>query len=488
MGNLSIVEKVLKKRGIDESSLVFVKEDELDFPELNNVVNVLSTEFFLKEVGKVGILYDVDVDGLFSGYILEDFFNRMGKTVVNFINPMKKHGLVKESLKWVSKEKLDWLFVVDAGSSDFKAMKKCLEMGTKVVVLDHHPYKEKDYPDGIWVVNISKYPKLPPLSGCGVVYRFIEAVGKVFEIETKQYETFVGITVMSDMCRMDVPENRYYVQKAYEGNRATVFLKRFKFYGSYRSFYGWGVNPYLNALIRTGEEKKAVMTVNSMDRFAKMNRIPDDVKRVKARQIRMKEELLERGKVKKGKGVVFHLRHGVDELATLNGLVANQLLQEYGMGALVLAYDKEKLVWRGSFRGLQFTNKELKKWGFKVKGHPHACGVVIDNEGLKKFFKEFKYTTEVSREKADIYINPGELTREEWVEIAYFNEYSGTGMPEIVVSYKRGEDEIDSENTEFGVRNLYMKDGEIKDFTRGDTGDLRVIPVIDKYGYQLIRA
>lgn len=485
---MGIVDKILKKRGIGEEYLGFHKEDELDFPELDEVVNVLSTQFFLQEVGKVGVHYDVDVDGLYAGYILEDVLGRMGKDVVNFINPMKKHGFTKESIEWVREQRLEWLFVVDAGSSDFGYMKECLEMGTKVVVLDHHPYEEEKYPEGIWVINISKYPELPPLSGCGVVYRFIEKVGKIFGIDTKQYETFVGITVMSDMCSMAHPESRYYVSKAYDGYRDTEFLKKFRFYGSHRSFYGWGVNPYLNALIRTGEEKKAVMIVNNMNRLAKMNRVPDDVKRVKARQERMKEDLFSRGELRKRKGVVLHLRHGVDELASLNGLVANQLVKEHGVGALVLAYNKEYKVWQGSFRGLQFTNKELTKWGFWVKGHDFACGVKIDNEGLKKFYKDFSYSSEVDRGKADIYINSGQLTKEDWMDIAAFNEYSGTDMKEIIVAYMRGEEEITTEEEEYGVQSIYTKDGEIKDFTSGNTGDLRVVPILDKEGYQFIRA
>lgn len=485
---MGLVEKILAKRKVTPEQLEFYKAAKLQFPELDKLVNDLTGQFFLQDTLKVGILYDTDVDGLFSGYILEDFLGRMGKVVVNFINPMKKHGISKEAMDWVGEQQLDWLFVVDAGSGDVEEMKRCVAMGTNVVVLDHHPYEPQEYDEGIWVVNISKYPELPAVSGCGVVYRFLELVGERFGMSVKQYETYVGITILSDMCTMDDPENRYYVSQAYEGYRDSIFLQKFRWYGSHRSFYGWGVSPYLNALIRTGEEKRAVMVVNNMDRRAKMTRIPEDVKRVKARQKEMVEELFSRGELKKRRSVTLHLRKGVDELATLNGLVANGLVKEYGKSALVMAYDAGDKLWKGSFRGLHYTEHTLREWGFWTSGHPKACGVKISNEGLKTFYRDFVYRDMAEREKADLYINQGQLTTDEWLDIATFNEYSGTNMPEIVVEYKAGVNDVDSEGEIYGVKSLYVADGEIKDFTAGVSDELRVVPILDKSGHQLVRA
>lgn len=487
MIRMSIVDKVLKKRGVDVKQLKSEKAKKLNFPELDEVVNYMVTNYFMKEVGKTGVFYDVDVDGLMSGYTLEDFLNRMGKSTVNYINPMKEHGLTEKSLEWVREEKLDWLFIVDAGSDDFDKMVECLAMGTKVVVLDHHPYTERVYPEGIWVVNISKYDNLPKLSGCGVVYRYIEMLGELFDMETTQYETFVGITVISDMCSMADAENRYYVERAYEGYRDNVFLKKFKLYGSLKSFYGWGVIPYLNALIRTGEEKRAVMVVNNMNRYAKMNRIPDDVKRVKNRQKDMMGELFGKGKISNNGSVVMHLRHGIDELRTLNGLVANGLISEYGHSALVMAYDMDKKMWRGSFRGSDFDRSVLNEWGFWTKGHPKACGVKIRNRDLKKFHKNFVNKKKIKKDKADIYVNAGELSKDDWLDIAQFNEYSGVDMPEIVVAYKKGTEEVIDEYEEWGLSILRTKDGEVKDFSKSTTEDLHVIALLDSNGYQHIR-
>src|SRR5699024_9007938 len=128
----------------------------------------------------------------------------------------------------------DWLFVVDAGSGDSEYINKLTESGIKVVVLDHHPYeKNKEINNKMsWILNVVDKPNLPKLSGCGVVYRFVEKLGKLFEDLTGQYEKYVGITVLSDMCDMSEPENRYYVKRSYEEYRGNSFLQQFKFYGS----------------------------------------------------------------------------------------------------------------------------------------------------------------------------------------------------------------------------------------------------------------
>ncbi|MFV1457738.1 hypothetical protein, partial [Bacillus mycoides] len=123
------------------------------------------------------------------------------------------------------------MFVVDAGSGDTKALNFLAEKwGVKVVVLDHHPYKRKTplVKDGVWVINPIDHEHLPHLSGCGVVYRFIEQLGKQFKVMTEMYEKYVGITVLSDICDMRDAENRYYVRRAYAEYRANYMFNQFR--------------------------------------------------------------------------------------------------------------------------------------------------------------------------------------------------------------------------------------------------------------------
>ena len=499
MTKKSLLAKVLEKRGISLKDFKFEKYPNLieNFPELENAIKDTLEELFYDAPAdiEIGVHYDVDSDGLFAGYIMEDFLKRMGFTEVhNFINPLKKHGIVEETIEWAIEKNLKWLFVVDSGSTNYDEIRYLTEKGIKVVVLDHHPYTEQELPENAWLVNISKYPNLPDISGCGVTYRFIEGVADAFEnMIVDDYEVFVGITAISDMMDMRDSENRYYVRQAFEGRSSTELFRKIPFWGSNMSFYGWQLVPYLNAMIRIGAEKRAVRVVNNMNDRIQMARTEAEIKRIKGLQKDFMSELEQRSKIKENDHVVLCLRIGEDKLRTLNGLVGNQLVSKYGKSALVLAYNKEIDRWSGSFRGFQFTNKELTEWGFECKGHPQACGASISHEGLLKFFKEATFPP-YEKPKADIYVDEDEITDHDLLEIAQFNEYTGTGLPKILIGFKNGTDSIEAID-EVGNKNiLILNKFEVIDFDQTteigvniDKEDLIVTPTLSLDGYQLFK-
>lgn len=499
---MSVFEKVLNKRGINMEEFKFEREKNLKFPELNKAVAETLSQFFLQETSinaeeqdNVGVFYDADVDGLFSGYILEDFLTRLQKwNVLRHMNTGKSHGITDETIKWVENNNIKWLFVVDAGSTNTKEINYLTEKGVKVVVLDHHPYKEEPLNEGAWLVNISKYKDLPPISGCGMTYRYIEKIAEVFDIEVSHYEVFVGITTISDMVNVDWNENRYYMKRAYEGRESTLLFRKFPFWGSSLTFYGWQLVPYLNAVIRVGYEKRALDIVNNMNSIRKMQRTESDVKRIKALQEQMKEDLFEKSEIKVNDHVTLCLRKGKDNLTTINGLVGNKLVSDYGQSALVLYLDRVKREWKGSFRGKQFTNKDLEKWNFKTMGHAQACGVVVKHEDLIKFYKEAEFEA-YEQKKADLYVDESELTPEVLLEIANFNEFTGVGLPKIILGFKKGASvvqAVDSSNEKRKI--LILENHEVIDFTGQETDiyadeyqELIFTPTLSKTGVQLIR-
>lgn len=495
-----ILDRILAKRNITREDIVFEREENLDFPELNEAVNESIQEFYLNaemEGKNVGVFYDVDVDGLYSGHILEDFLNRFEKwNVLRHMNTGKEHGITEQTIKWVEENDIKFLFVVDAGSTNEAEIHYLAEKGIKVMVLDHHPYTPFELPNGAWLVNISKYKQLPPISGCGVTYRYIEQIAKFFNLEVRDYEVFVGITTISDMVSVSSSENRYYMKRAYEGRQSNVFLRKFPFWGSSLTFYGWQVVPYLNALIRVGFEKRALDVVNSMNRVAKMQRIDKDVKRIKELQVKMQEELYENSQIKENDHVVLCLRKGKDNYKTLNGLVGNKLVSEKNKSALVLYYDYDDRIWRGSFRGKQFIDKDLNEWGFVTKGHPQACGVEVSQENLLKFFKQAEFP-KYEKPKADIYVSESEISDSDFLEIAKINEYTGVGFPPIKIGFKEGMRAVQSIDDSNQKRKIYILDKfEVIDFSdetpnidlyETEYEELVVTPTLSLKGYQLIK-
>lgn len=400
--------------------------DTFPYEKLNKTAEYFADKYIVNNIDKnlantkVGILYDTDVDGLFSGYTIEDTLSRLNFTTVNYINPNKIHGLTKEGIQWALANDIDALFIVDGGSGDENTINTLTEYGIEVFVLDHHPFtswkpKNKDLTH---IMNVTDDMSLPQVSGCGIVYRFCEKLGKILDFDTDKYLRFVGLTVISDICSINVPENRFYVDYLYEYyekyGKQDWFYKQFTYYGSKKGLFGWSIAPFLNAMIRIGNEKQAVELVNSMNVMYKMNAIQRKIKSTKDIQKELLLLLEEQGQIVETEHTVIHLRrenkpisyNGVERentyFSTLNGLLANKLLGKYNKNALVLYLNEETKEWKGSFRGFTYTKHELMEYGLSTGGHDYACGVWGSPTAFKKFLKNFDFN-EYNREKASIH-------------------------------------------------------------------------------------
>lgn len=487
---MGIVSRVLKKRGLTEENIKKERMKRFSWPEMEKVAQIVIEDLILSaEEELVGVLYDVDADGLFAGYTLEDYFTRKRLTVKRYMNKKKKHGVLAADVRKYIEDGIKWLFVVDAGSGDGESILQLTNAGIRVVVLDHHLYEETTELDdkNSWILNVVDKPELPKLSGCGVVYRFIETMAEPFDDMVGQYEKYVGITVLSDSCDMSDPENRYYVQRAYEEYRGNYFLQQFPFYGSWRSFYSYAVIPYLNACIRVGEEEHVMDLINNMNNRAKMNKIPRDIQRVKTKQTKMIEEIYAISKEIKKEGITFLLRREGEELRPVGGLAANQLINKYGQPAMVL--QRKGKVWEGSFRSNSYTKKILEDANLRAQGHDHACGIQVENKVLQEFVKTFKKEGLLTVNRPEFRAGIGGISKKVWMEIAQFNEFSGTNMERVLVKLKEryGEQEHIEEIGE-KKRFIVFKQGEVIDFT-GNVKDKEIIvePVLKDLESQLIR-
>lgn len=497
------IAQVLEQRRLQEENLAFDKVKELDWLELKQLGKEIAFDIFYKKMfEKICILYDPDVDGIYSGYILEDFLVRANfdkNNLFRFMNENKVHGFSNSLVEFCKEKEIDLLFVVDAGSSDVLKFHEALP-NTRVVVLDHHEYENHELPEDnkISRLNVCDYSHLPALSGCGVVFRFIESMNRFLDVYIDMYETYVGITVLSDSCRMDVPENRYYVSKAYQNNDSTVFLKTFKdigFYGSNLSLYSFKIIPYLNALIRIGQGDTAMKIVNNMDSLKLKTFIPENEKKVKEYQAQEVEKIRNMSQVVEGDGFTILLRKSKDELKTLNGLVANKIMSEYKKSAFVLRLDEEEHIWKGSFRGLDFSNNILGAFGFDCRGHGKACGASITPENLRNFVKNFEYIPEDTKQY-DLEMSLEEIMHPNNAKaFAEFNEFAGGNISPIKIKVT---DSLKTKNTSKLPRGfsgkffiISLNGYEITDFTPtpiSQIDDLIVTLNFSKYNpYQLVR-
>lgn len=489
------LESVIYERGWD-TSLTFHKEERLEWEKLDRY----ATDFVrdIEEVDNVLVLYDVDVDGLFSGYFMENYLRTLGKNVVQDMNENKEHGLsdIQRVLNKIRENNVGLVVIPDAGTNDTEQLNMIKDLGVKTYVLDHHEIEvdlvEDEY---IKILNVSEDSRLPKISGAGVTYRFIEKLNEVFNKPIEQYENLVGITVLSDVCDMTEPENRYYVQRLYETCESVPFFKCFDFYGSYSSLISFKVVPFLNALIRTGKTDLAMKIVNNMWKERVLRSIvKPHIYSVKEEQKNMVDELLTQGKVLKLDGLTVHIRKGLEN-REVNGLLANKLLGKYNQSCMVVGINPDDMSVKGSFRGLNVDYDILKRYGFECMGHPNACGISIDKEGFFNFKENFEVRQSELRDKTlksidvtclvdDIKGSNIELRR-----IALFNEYTGNNVIPIRIKLNDFRFVTVEEINKPNFSEFYIEGVRVVDFNNIESDNMVVEPVYDvtRGGYQLIR-
>lgn len=501
------IEEIIANRGYSKEELYKTSPQDLNWKELTDISNSVFLDIFYKNLYKnICVLYDPDVDGLFAGFIMEDYLKR-AKAPANlfrFMNKNKVHGWSKDLADYVNENKIDLLFVVDAGSSDTLKFYETIP-NTRVVILDHHDFENHELPSDnkISRLNVQDYDYLPRLSGCGMTYRFIRELNKATDIYIDFYEVFVGITVISDVCSMLDSENRYYVSKTYANKSINSFLEYFSknfFYGSNLSLFGFKVIPYLNALIRVNQGDLAMKIVNNMQDVNLPKFIESNFKKVKDEQDVEIDSIINNSQLIEGDGFVVLLRKPFGELKTLNGLVANKLMSKFKKSALVMVLSQDENganYWRGSFRGFDFSNNLLENYNFECHGHAKACGVSVYPKDLRTFCSSFEYLPEDNSEY-DLAVSLSDLNNDNFCyEIAQFNEYASGDVPPIKLKIT---DPITSDSIKkYPMGNtgkafkLYINGVSIIDFTddsenRIASNDLFITINLNKYsGYSFQR-
>ena len=477
-----LFERIYESRGVTVESLTPQKVD-YQWDEMAELVNVIKYQL-LDETQRIGVLYDPDVDGLMSGYILQDFLTRLNINSYRHMNQNKIHGLKDEAMEWVRREQLTTLFIVDAGSGDADNINELIREGVKVIVLDHHDYEQQPILDGGYIINAVNHLPVKETSGCGVVYRFLEYLGQEYDIETNKYEKYVGITILSDICSMRNADNRYFVEKAYEAVGTGHLFKAFDFYGSFSSYFSYKLIPFFNAMIRCNYIDGVLSLTDYFEKRGLQTRIAE-YQFVRDEQKERVEKLKEVGEFIELDGLVFLIRPPQEQnYKVFNGLVANQLIQQYEMGAIVAEYNPLTNTLEGSFRGYGYGKDVLEQWGITCQGHDEACGVSIPMDRMEDILLNF--SQEITRKiKVDFITTSNGLTEEEWMDLAWFNELYGKDLPLVLVQF---EDEPVRVVKYMKKKDMFFRGVKVVDFGRDITEGKNIVqPLLNQSSYQLIR-
>lgn len=421
----SVLDTVLKNRGItlEEADRIIspkktCMESPLSFKNIYRAIDAL--KLAIKEKKKIGVLVDNDCDGFTSASMIYDFIsNVLNYNNIDYIlhKNNKAHGLGNEDvMESIYSKKIELLIVPDAATNDIKEHIELINNNIEVLILDHH-LQEVETIDDIIIINphISDKIKNKNQSGCMVVYKFIRAFCDALNITlypSYKYTDLVAVSLVADVCDMTELENRYLFNLGRQKQHLTNALLQ-EYFREIESDelliddIAFKVSPYVNAVIRLGEESERDMLFRAFANFSdvvpyKKRGIKDPImqtlpvamcrlsKTVKSRQDKKVKKsvenivaFIEDNSLNNNK-ILFIDATNYTTPAT-NGLVANKIMSMYKK-PVVLIRENENTV-GGSGRGLTLCEeipsfKELLEDTGLVNciGHDNAFGVVDLNK------------------------------------------------------------------------------------------------------------
>lgn len=451
--NDNIIDKILKIRGIkNKEEFLFPSKDVLhSYWELSNIRKAIQTiTYAIQNNFNIGIYGDIDTDGVTSLAIIYHYLKKYNIKPINIYHQRKDgHGVIVDNVP----KDLDLLIIVDSSTNSVKECEE-LSQNMNIVILDHHE-SDKDNPHAI-IVNpqLNDYPN-KYLSGAGVCYKVCQAIDEVLGNNyAKALIDFCAVGLIGDMMNVSELETRRLILEGVfkihnDSNiQLKLLLKHLK--KDYKpnttdiSFY---VVPFINSIIRLNKIEDAITILTSDDEkvikntIKKCDKLNKQRKEIQAKLVKKVEENIDNSHK-----TIFVIMDEVEEKnKTLNGLVANSIMQKYKKPTFILNLDKEKDIYVGSARSL--GNIDVKdlinscKLSVEVGGHEGAFGIEVKTDELDELIsfldEKLKNVDYDDTTLVDLELKQSEITWDLLQDISKLNFIVGEGFksPQFLIKY-----------------------------------------------------
>lgn len=422
---LNLIYATLKHRGIEDRSN-FINPTNFSrtkIKEIHNIDTMLELESAIKSGKSVGVLVDVDCDGMMSGSMLINYFqDNYDNTNIHPIFPKAKLHGVKTNFKTIleaHKEfNLEYIVLPDSSSNDLHTIKELSDHGVKSIVIDHHDLDMnviEENPSNL-INNQSEYngdSVNKDFTGTGMVYQCLKYLdqrnGTNYADGYLDLFALGQIADVSDISNLEVRSLMLRGFKAINNPLVRRYIKKTNIQMSPKSFQ-FSIIPLINSVTRVGtvEDKnmlfRALIKDDSGDYQIKKRRninhhfVYEDVdvdiydyvinrmNKIKADQKKMIKNALKGAKYLSDDDDNFNLVNIDNQGAGITGLIANQLLGDTGKASFVI-YDGEGDEKKGSMRipmtytdtleQLHSSFDELGNLNY-AQGHENAAGVSFD--------------------------------------------------------------------------------------------------------------
>lgn len=443
--NIDAREILISRWKMDE--IIGIKSTEK--PELilfNNEIPALQLiEKHINKNSNIAIHFDVDFDGIASGYIIYNELKRRGvQHELMIINKDKEHGVQKKHVEYINEHKsCELLIIVDSSTDDIDIIKqfKC-----DVIVIDHHDVKaqqNKGYcndgehmfivvnstinaddfesnKDELIRLNRETFKNVEKCKGtqkmsCGLVVYEIMRVwyairGEQNILEKSRKYQWAAASLYTDQIDLINSRNQWYVQNMNKDRTIDeVLLKIAESIGKYnitlgKSFIQFKLAPLINKAIRANAGSEVLMIIthkpNTACELVKYNSMQENAIEKAVSYISEID----------GKFIMLNTENiGVNR--TYNGVIASKLCNDNKKSAVV--YKMVNGIYKGSFRGAinGFNYKDIcfNSSGVKASGHPSAFGFEANSEDEIRIVMEKCINSEPKDEHVNHLISLGNV-------------------------------------------------------------------------------
>ena len=350
----------------------------------------------------IGILQDIDGDGLFSSVIIYRTLlsiNPKCKIKV-FLHKNRVHGLNdKELMQEIIDSNIDLLLIPDASTSDLKQHKELSDNNIKCCICDHHISLVESL--NAIVVNNQMSDRVVNKHGSGALVTF-----KICQLLNKTYANtmidLVWFSLISDVMEMSSMENRTFGYFAKDKVQNKLLLRMFDEYSKKdelnNTVIGWDIQPKISSAIRTKDKKlhQYLFMALATEKDKYIDYVVKECKASHTKQTNLVKEYL---------GMLYNINEDnhiiFEDITEYNfepsyiGLVANRLCSKYNK-PVILYRVHNKNEYGGSVRSPfevqdTFINSGLFTF---CSGHKTVFGIGFKKDKLDEL-KEYVKTVEL---------------------------------------------------------------------------------------------
>lgn len=404
---------------------------------------------------------DYDVDGLMCAKTIVEGLRGLGCTNLDIYHyRTRTHALDPVSVTRCIQGQYEYMIITDTGSSDFALLRKLIDRGIKVIVLDHHntDLTYEDFGDDIAMINTTIENQRGGnfhLSAGALCYVVMYKLYHYLQVSlSDSLAAYAAISLFADCMDMSDELNRsiYFVAKCIPRDElprcVQIFLNDYSAFNA--RYIGFWFSPRINAMFRS--ENLEVLNILFFKKDLNVIEEAKCVQEIEQIYTEIREligKVTDVIQVTEMQHFVVADLYSVDpfysveasKLYNYTGLIANKLSDRYGKTAVVYCYTDR--YYKGSVRDIYGRNYlNIFKQLCYSAGHNAAFGLKVGLLQLDKFLENLRNVdnnyaiVDVQNEPIIMdymYAEPDTALIE---DMAQYNEFSCFAVPTVYLRKK----------------------------------------------------